>query len=97
MSIDVVVVLPCVPDTAMPSPPAITDESAAARGLSRLPENGSFLTIDQWLGDLGLTPSLWRRRGELFGPMLPSVYADVLGRLKDRLRRSGARALPPVL
>jgi cation diffusion facilitator CzcD-associated flavoprotein CzcO len=67
----------------------LSHDSAAARGLPQLPENASFLTADTWLHDLGLTPSAWRRRGELFGPLTPAVYADVLGRLRDRLTRAG--------
>jgi cation diffusion facilitator CzcD-associated flavoprotein CzcO len=83
-----------VPDVARQRPAVfrLTHERAAARGLPQLPENGSFLTVDLWLSDLGLKPSAWRRRGELFGPLAPSVYADVLGRLRDRLDRSGARS-----
>jgi hypothetical protein len=82
-----------VPEKARHQPPVfrLSHESAAARGLPQL-QNGSFLTVDQWLSDLGLTPSLWRRRGELFGPMAPAAYADVLGRLRDRASRSGGAA-----
>jgi cation diffusion facilitator CzcD-associated flavoprotein CzcO len=79
-----------VPEQARREAPVfrLSHESAAARGLPRLPANGSFMTVDQWLHDLGLTPSVWRRRGELFGPMRPGAYADVLGQLKNRVSRS---------
>jgi hypothetical protein len=78
-----------VPEQARRQPAVfrLSHESAAARGLPRLPENDSFLTIDQWLRDLGMTPSPWRRRGELFGPMQPGVYADLLPQLRARARR----------
>jgi cation diffusion facilitator CzcD-associated flavoprotein CzcO len=83
-----------VPEQARRSPHVfrLSHDSAAARGLPQLPQNGSFLTVDTWLSDLGLTPSSWRRRGELFGPMAPEAYADVLARLRDRLERAGARS-----
>ena len=80
-----------VPDAARRRPAVfrLSHESAASRGLPQLPENGSFLTVDTWLSDLGLTPSRWRRRGELFGPMAPEGYAELLGQLRDRLGRAG--------
>jgi hypothetical protein len=80
-----------VPDRARLTPAVfrLSHDRAAARGVRQLPENGSFLTVDTWLDDLGLTPSWWRRRAELFGPMAPAAYADVLERLRDRLDRSG--------
>lgn len=80
-----------VPEEARRQPAVfrLSHESAAARGLPRLPENDSFPTFDQWLRDLGMTPSLWRRRGELFGPLQPTVYADLLGQMRARLRRLG--------
>jgi hypothetical protein len=83
-----------VPEQARRSPHVfrLSHDSAAARGLPQLPQNGSFLTVDTWLSDLGLTPSSWRRRGELFGPMAPEAYADVLARLRPRLDRAGARS-----
>jgi cation diffusion facilitator CzcD-associated flavoprotein CzcO len=83
-----------VPDKARRQPAVfrLSHDSAAARGLPQLPENGSFLTVDTWLHDLGLTPSAWRRRGELFGPMAPEAYVDVLRRLRNRLDRSAARS-----
>ncbi|MCU1591141.1 MAG: monooxygenase [Frankiales bacterium] len=84
-----------VPDEARHEPPVfrLSHDSAAKRSLPQLPENGSFLTVDTWLRDLGLTPSAWRRRGEIFGPMAPEAYADLLGSLRDRLSRSGTRFL----
>ena len=83
-----------VPDEARRRPQVfrLSHDSAAARGLSQLPENGSFLTVDTWLHDLGLTPSWWRRRRELFGPMAPEAYADLLGRLRERVARAGQRS-----
>jgi hypothetical protein len=57
-----------------------------------LPENGSFMTVDAWLADLRLTPSAWRRRRELFGPLTPEAYADVLSQLRRRLERTGTLA-----
>jgi hypothetical protein len=83
-----------VPEQARRQPEVfrLSHESAAARGLPRLPENGSFTNIDEWLSDLGLLPSLWRRRRELFGPMMPGAYAHLLGELRaraDRLGRTG--------
>jgi hypothetical protein len=85
-----------VPDRARRTPAVfrLSHDRAAARGVRQLPENGSFLTVDAWLDDLGLTPSWWRRRAELFGPMAPAAYADVLERLRDRLDRSGRLGLP---
>jgi cation diffusion facilitator CzcD-associated flavoprotein CzcO len=83
-----------VPDQARRRPHVfrLSHDSAAARGVSQLPENGSFLTIDTWLHDLGMTPSWWRRRGEVFGPMAPEAYADLLGRLRERVARAGLRS-----
>ncbi len=72
----------------------IGHDRAQARNVPLLPENGSFLTVDQWLADLDLRVPAWRRRGELFGPLTPGVYADVLGRLRARL---AARSAPQSL
>jgi cation diffusion facilitator CzcD-associated flavoprotein CzcO len=79
-----------VPEKARRRPAVfrLSHESAAARGLPRLPENGSFMTVDEWLHDLGLTPSAWRRRRELFGPMAPAAYAQVLGQLRARVHHA---------
>jgi dimethylaniline monooxygenase (N-oxide forming) len=75
----------------------LAHESAAARGVPQVSEAGSFPTVDTWLTDLGLMPSVWRRRRELLGPMDPAAYAPLLGRLRARqadLARS-RRVAPP--
>jgi cation diffusion facilitator CzcD-associated flavoprotein CzcO len=75
-----------VPEKARRRPQVyrLAHERAAARGVPQLPEAGSFPTVDTWLTDLGLMPSVWRRRRELLGPMDPAAYAPLLGRLRAR-------------
>ena len=82
-----------VPERARRRPAVfrLSHESAAARGLPAMVENGSFVTVDEWLSDLDLLPSPWRRRRELFGPMMPGVYADALGQLQARLSAAQRR------
>jgi hypothetical protein len=72
----------------------LSHDAAAERGLPQLPENGSFMTVDAWLDDLGLTPSAWRRRRELFGPLAPEAYTDVLAHLRRRLDRARTSSAP---